>query len=263
MLLTLATRSLAPQINGDSRGGFSLLDVPGYVSRELMLRGINLSAAMLSGWSLEQLDQLRDQADKAACPCLVLIEDAPLPLSAADEHTVDAAVERVSRLAVAAHRLGCSSLAVSCDAPDTDEAMERTALSVRDLMPRIERLELNLLLSPSAGLTHDPDRLTDLIKTIGGFRIGSLPTFGHAAETGDAIETLRKLAPYAGAVHATINAFDKKGAHKGYDLAACVTAIRSVGFQNTLAIDYIGPDEPAKPIEQARKALEEAVALEV
>ena len=103
------------------------------------------------------------------------------------------------------------------------------------------------------------DRLTDLLKRIGGFRIGSLRSFGHAAESGDLVEELRKLAPYAGAVHATVQGFDKKGRHEKFDLAEGVAAIRSVGFLNTLAIDYIGTGDAVANIELARKALQKAI----
>lgn len=268
MLLTLATRSLASKITTEANGAegdvdaFSLLDVPDYVIRYLALRGMNVPASMLSGWSLPDFDRLRDRADKAGCPCLVLIEDKPLPFAHADAKRRKKAADRVRRLATAAHRLGCNALAISFEAPDSDEAFELVATEVKEVMPEVERMELNVLLAPTEGLTHTPDRLTDLIKRIGGFRIGSLPSFGHAASTGDTIGTLRKLAPYAGAVHATIEGFAKSGAHKGYDLAECVTAIRSVGFVNTLAIDFRGKGDPTAQIEKARDALQQAIEAE-
>jgi hypothetical protein len=122
-------------------------------------------------------------------------------------------------------------------------------------------LELNILLAPNEGLAQTTDRLTSVIKRVGGFRIGSLPNFGAAAALGDGdpIEALRKLAPYAGAIEATVEGFSKKGAHKSFDLAACVTAIRSVGFVNTLAIDYAGSADPVANIEKARDILQAAI----
>jgi sugar phosphate isomerase/epimerase len=207
---------------------------------------------------------LRDRADKAACPCLVLVEDAPLPFADGDPTKRHAAVERVRRLAVAANRLGCSAVAVRCEGPDDDSAFEATADQIKSLMPHVERMELNLLLSPSDGLTAATERLTSLIKRIGGFRIGSLPTFGAAARagSGDPIETLRKLAPYAGCIHATIEGFSRKGEHKSFDLAKCVKAIRNVGFVNTLAIEYVGAGDPVPNIEKARDILQNAIDCE-
>ena len=259
MLLTLAARSLHTIVSANGEGSMSLLDVPDFSIRELNLRGMNVPSSMLAGWSLDDLDQLRDRGDKAGCPCLVLVEDTPLCFASADEEKVDASSERVRRLAVAANRLGCNALAIRCEAPDTEEAFDQVAVEIKDVMPAVERLELNLLIAPHDGLTCQTDRLTDLLKRIGGFRIGSLPNFGHAADSGDLVEALRKLAPYAGAVHATVEGFDKKGRHEKFDLAEGVAAIRSVGFLNTLAIDYVGTGDAVANIEQARTMLMKAI----
>jgi sugar phosphate isomerase/epimerase len=262
MLLTLAARSLRTLVSADGGGSLSLLDVPDFSIAKLQLRGVNVPSSMLAGWSLEDLDHLRDRGDKAGCPCLVLIEDAPLPFAGPDQKTA-ASVDRIQRLAVAANRLGCNALAVRCKAPDTEEAFDRTAAELKALMPAVERMELNLLIAPNTGLTEGPDRLTELLKRIGGFRIGSLPDFGHAADTGDLVDALRKLAPYAGAVHATVQGFDAAGAHCRYDLAQGVAAIRGVGFVNTLAIDYVGSGDAVDDIERARDILQRAIESDV
>jgi sugar phosphate isomerase/epimerase len=263
MLLTLAARSLRSLVGDNGGGSMSLLDVPDFSIRELQLRGINVPSSMLSGWSLEDLDRLRDRGDKAGCPCLVLIEETPLPFASSDLDEVQAAADRVRRLAVAANRLGCNALAIRCEGPDTRDAFEQAAGEIKHVMPPVERLELNLLIGPHRGLTQRPDRLTELVKRIGGFRIGSLPDFGHAAATGDLVDALRKLAPYAGAVHATVQGFDASGAHRGFDLAEAVAAIRSVGFLNTLAIDYVGQGDAVDDIEKARRILQQAIEADV
>lgn len=257
MILTLAANPNARKIKGNGGAEASLLDIPAMTTETLLLRGLNLFASSLAGWSIEDLDRLRDRADKAGCPCLVLIDDAPLDFWT--DAKIPASINRVKRLAAAANRLGCNSLAVKCEAPDTEEAFELTAMTLREAMGPAERLELNILLAPNQGLTDSPDRLTDLIKRIGGFRIGSLPSFGYAAQTGDQINALRKLAPYAGGVHATVGDFTKSGKHKGYDLASCVHAIRAVGFTNTLAIEYVGEDDPVVAIKHARDILLAAI----
>lgn len=262
MLLTLTSGSLRHRLGKDGAGGLAVLDLPAFTVKHLKLHGLNLSASTLAGWSLEDLDTLRDRADKAACPCLVLVEDTPLALGSADAKKRQQANQRVLKLAIAANRLGCSSIGLHIDALDTPEEFEEVADDVRALMPQVERLELNILLAPHQGLTQTSERLTALIKRIGGFRIGSLPSFAAAASVGDPIEHLRKLAPYAGAIHASIDGFNKKGAHKGCDLVQCVNAIRSVGFLNTLAIDYLGPGDPVPHIEKARDILQKAIDSE-
>jgi sugar phosphate isomerase/epimerase len=262
MILTLETTALLRQWSRNGSSSQTLLDLPGYAMKTLGLRGLNIPASALAGWGLRDCDSLRDQADKAGCPCLVLVEDSPLELASEDPGTLDEAIGRVRRLAAAANRLGCNSLALRVAASDDDESFERSARTIRRMLGSVERLELNLLLAPHDGLTDDPDRLAELIKRIGGFRIGSLPSFGHASQRGDVIGVLRRLAPYAGAIHATVHDFTKAGKHKEYDLAKCVQAIRSVGFTNTLAIEYVGTHDPVPAIEKARDVLNKAIDTE-
>lgn len=267
MLLTLATAAFeGREIPGPAgstleAGPAAILGLPRFAMEHLDLRGLSVSAGMLSGWSVGDLERLRDAADKAACPCLVLSEPEPLGFGDSDQAIRRAAADRLSRLGAAAHRLGCNSVAIRIGAEESGEAFDRAAVAVKEAMPPLERMELNLLLIPHAGLCFDPERLTDLIKRIGGFRIGSMPTFAHAHQTGDAVATLRKLAPYAGAVHASVSKPTAKG-HGPWDLGACVEAIRSVGFSNTLAIDPIGTGDPATAVERAAVQLRAALEAE-
>jgi sugar phosphate isomerase/epimerase len=262
MLLTLSAGSLSTLVSKrDSDLG--LFDLPDFAIRQLELRGLNIPASMLSGFALEDLDVLRDRADKAACPCLVLFEDGSLDFANASPAKRQKAKDRVQRLAVAANRLGCNSLGLRCDAPDSEEIFDLVSSEIKEIMPQVERLELNVLIAPGEGLTDTPDRLTDLIKRIGGFRIGSLPSFAHAAGCGNPVEALRKLAPYAGAVQATVKGFVGDGGHVDYDLTECVHAIRSVGFVNTVAIDYVGDKDPVENIDRARQVLQEAIDAEL
>lgn len=251
-LLTLATTSLDSLI-ADGEDALSVDQIPAFVGEQLELRGLSVSTALLAGMSLGEIDRLRDSADKAGCPCLTLIEADPLRLG--DEEAAGAVDDRLSRVATAANRLGCSSIAVACDAPDTEDALQDVADHIRTLMPVVERLELNLLLIPHDGLTMQPEQLAKLVKTVGGFRIGVLPTFGHAAKTEDPVETLRKLAPYAHAMQATIVEFGRGKKHKPFDLVSYIEAIKSVGYVNALAIEYVGDSDPVKAITKAREII--------
>ena len=252
ILLTLSTGSFKSLIDS---GELALHDVPSFAMREFDLRGLNVPASMLSGCQIDVFDRLRDNADKSGCPVLTLIEEQPLHFAFESEEERAATLERVGRLAVAANRLGCNALAVSCEAPrDTEDVFEMTVEGVKDAVAKVEPYDLNLLLAPTKGMTHDPDRLTDLIKRVGGFRIGSFPSFGHAEETSDPRETLRKLAPYAGGLEATVT-----GRKKGLDLGDAVDSILSVGYLNTLSINYVGKRNPLDAIRKARRSLAEAL----
>ena len=154
MLLTLSTGSLRNRVGRNGQGGLTMYDLPDFVINSLQLHGLNILASMLAKWSLEDLDKLRDRADKASCPCLVLVEDTPLLFGSNDAKARASAADRVRRLAVAANRLGCNALAVSCEADDTDEAFDLVVSELKALMPAVERLELNILIAPNPGLTQ-------------------------------------------------------------------------------------------------------------
>ncbi|MDP7070198.1 MAG: TIM barrel protein [Phycisphaerales bacterium] len=263
LLLSLTTRSLQSLLDPNADPPRTLLDAPAFASSEFGLRGLSVDVDMLAGWSVEQLSTLRHRGDQAACPCLVLVDTEPLAMGSNDEATQQAATQRLTRVATAANRLGCNSVAVrvALTADDTDE-MDRAAQAIQDAMVAVERLELNLLLVPGPGGTQSSDQLAELIKKVGGFRIGALPTYGDTAAAEDQLEHVRKLAPYAGAIHIRCEGFKRGGAHRGLDLAAGLQAAKSVGYQSNVAIDYVGEGDPAKEIARAVEILQAAIDAE-
>ena len=132
------------------------------------------------------------------------------------EAKASAALERGRRVLEAAHVPGCSAIAVQVPAAESDKAADLVVERVRRVSERAEQLDLNLLLSPCHGLTSAPDRLTDLIKRIGGFRVGTYPDFQAAAGQNDPGAYLRRLAPYAAAVcGATVKFVVSRGGGRG------------------------------------------------
>jgi hypothetical protein len=160
--------------------------------------------------------------------------------------------ERIQRLSVAANRLGCNAIAITPKVEDDNQAVDHIVEQLREAMLGVERLELNLLLQPYEGVTSDPDRHIEIIKQIGGFRIGALPTFKAASITENGLETLRKLAPYAGGIVAD---FPTGRGNKNIDPVKGLKAIREVGYSNTLAINYIGKGSVLKEIAKVSKLM--------
>lgn len=262
ILLTLSAGSVGPLVTAKDPRCPTIFAVPQFVATDLQLRGLNLPAAMLAGFGMPDIDKLRDEADRAHCPVLLLSEEVPIDFTVRGAAFAKS-LERLRRLGLAANRLGCPSVAVRVSAPDSDEAFEATTAGVKAVLKELDRYELNLLLAPHEGLTFDATRLTDLIKKIGGFRIGSYPSFAHAFATGDVEKTLRKLAPYAPAICASVRGFDKAGVHDGYSLEACVESIRSVGYGNTLALDFVGKDDAPAAGEKKKSTRKSAPAVDV
>ncbi|MFN7019705.1 MAG: sugar phosphate isomerase/epimerase family protein [Phycisphaerales bacterium] len=274
MLLTLTANALRSRIvnPGKSRAkppvdALTLADVPRFAREHLGLHGLTLSTNLLVGADLTRLDALRDAADKASCPCLVLTESEPQFFGGMDEDAGDAAIERVTRVVRAAHRLGCNSVGLTLLGEDDEDTFDNSIERLRSVLSVAERLEINVLIHSSKGLTQDPERLTELIKKVGGFRIGTFPDFQAASMTSDPILHLRRLSPYASAITASAVAFKpgkKPGLpiHEGYDLVEYVKTVIAVGYQGTLAIDFRGEGDPVAGILNAKAVLESVVGSE-
>ncbi len=265
----LVTASISPfrdriESEGDT---LQLGDMPDFGAGELGVRGLSVTTSLLAGASAAVLEGLRDAGDKSRCPMLLLIEDEPLPLADPDPGVRATAVERIGRLSRAASMLGCAQLGISIAAEDGQDSFELAASTVREAMQRIDRFEVSLLVRSRPGLTEEPDRLTELIKKIGGFRIGSLPDFRMAHDGGDFTGALRRLAPYAGTILATVGKVESGGKASTakadptpYDLAEGLESILAVGYQHAICLDHAGGPRAIDSIVDARIQIETLLA---
>ena len=275
MLLTLTANALRARLALPKKGGPSspatgdhlqVTDLPRFAREELGLFGLNLSTNLLVGADLKRLDAIRDAADKASCPCLPLVESEVQAMGTTDDAIGDAAISRAQRVVQAAHRLGCSSVGLSVACKDHEDEHDFCIERLRRVLSIAERLEVNVLICPSPGLTEDPERLTDLIKKVGGFRIGTFPDFEVASRSADPLVYLKRLTPYASAITAAtirMKVGKKPGEyiHEPYDLRAYAAVVRSVGYTGTLALDYRGDEDPVENLKRAKALLESVVPV--
>jgi len=298
MLLTLTASSIRSMLV-PKRGKVSLelRDLPGYVRETLGLHGLNMTTDLLAGRGRGELEQLREQADKAGCACLLLVERDAHAIGMPDDDKAEASLQRLGRVVDAASVLGCNAVGVRVKAANDEDTFERVADRLRRVVNRAEKHEINVLIQPHDGLTQDPERVTELVKKIGGFRVGTLPDFEAAAKSGDAENYLRRLTPYASVVTAAMFDFkveevaqaepddalermiDELGAelgmtdegeeglseprqvvtHTTYDLVPMIAAISAVGYDGTLAIDFRGKSDGTIGVLNGRAALEAAI----
>ncbi|MEO0513343.1 MAG: TIM barrel protein [Planctomycetota bacterium] len=349
MLLTLHAESLADKLKPEKgRPELSLLDLPAFVRETLDLHGLHMTTRVLQGATRKDLESLRDASDKARCACLVLADPDALEFAHESDSVGDAAVDRTLRVMQAGQFLGCSSISVAIDAPDNEDSFDFAIDRLKRVADTAERAEINVLLAPRPGLTAEPERITELIKKIGGFRIGTMPDFLDAAAQEDPDQYLRRVVPYASAVVASTLEFtesqgvsiadrgpdhepdhgeepetaatesesppaeppspaaedgdgraegDAGGAdagpsnaeaegadalaellegvlgsvddeedeedppptHEGFDIPPMVAALKSVGFDGTLAVRYRGAKQDTIGVDQGRRALEHAI----
>jgi len=290
-MFSLNVNSIRDVLKRRGKRAVQVVDLPRYTHEHLDLRALNLSTDLLKGMSKSDIERIRDTGDKCGCTCLMLTEPGALALADAKENAGDAAVERVKRIITAANLLGCNSISIGIKAKDTDKNYELAIERMKRVLEIADKIDMNVLLSPSNGLLNDAQRVTDMVKAIGGFRIGTHPDFATAAATGDPVGYLRKLTPYATVVNASTLGFeeaepddasmemaegltgldalaaeleamddDLPPVHKGYDLNPLVGAIKAVGFDGTISLDYRGDDDGTLGVMQTREAIQAAIA---
>jgi hypothetical protein len=254
-MLTATGKGKKPQLD--------LLDLPRFTRENLGLAGVNLSTDLLAGADRARLEAIRERADRASCACLLLIEPEPQNFGSSDESSVAAAIHRTIRVAEAAHILGCSSIAVRVKAQDDDVGLLRVAAGLKKVVERAEKLDINLLIAPEAGLTAKPERVTELLKKVGGFRVGTFPDFQSAAASGDGVGYLHRLTPYATSVCAStiklLGEAETKPAKGGGKemrdaLAADIAAIAKAGSPLTRKAGEELDDEDLEEIEESLQA---------
>jgi hypothetical protein len=264
MLLTLTANALKSRLATSKKGRtdgamLQVTDLPKFAREELGLFGLTLSTNLLVGADVHRLDAIRDAADKASCPCLVLTESEVQPFGTTNDAAGDAAIVRAQKVVQAASRLGCNSIGLSISGEDSEDGYDFAIERLRRVLQVAERLEVNILLIPHTGMTSDPERVTDLIKKVGGFRVGTFPDFLTASKTADPLQYLKRLTPYASAVTATIVGF-KKDRHDPYDIWQYAKVVQAVGYTGTLGLDYRGDGDPVENLRQAKTVLESLVA---
>lgn len=206
MLLTLHTDSVASMLKPSRKGAkpkLALDDLPAFARQTLDLHGLNITTDLLAGATPSFLEKFRERADKERCSCLLLIEPEPMQLAHESDKVGNAGVDRIRKVLRAASILGCNAAAISIKSEDTEDFLDFTVDRFRQIVDTADKLDMNVLISPSKGLTQKPERVTELIKKIGGFRVGTFPDFEAAIISGEPEAYLRKLVPYASVLAAT------------------------------------------------------------
>ncbi|MSQ90019.1 MAG: hypothetical protein EXS01_01310 [Phycisphaerales bacterium] len=226
-----------------------LLDIPKFVAQELELRGLNIPVELIRGKSATTLEKLRDESDRAHCPCLILYQSEPLDVAGNPE----GATQHLKNLGRAAKLLGCSELAVRVQCP-VDRLLP-VAATMKAALHEMQSLDVNLLIRPNLNPLDTAEFIMDLVKRIGGFHIGAMPSLEHAHHTGNPLETLRKLAPYSAAIEISSAGFTKQGASIGWDFDALIEGLISFGYLNKFSIDWTGTTNWVTGVQKTRERL--------
>lgn len=258
MLLIFSAATYRSSIKS-SRRKLLLGDLPKLAHEEFGLSGLLVTTDLLAGWDMPEIDELRVQADKAACPCLALVEPDPHDLGVVNKEKAAQSVDRMQRVIMAANRMGCSAVGFRASGSRDSAAVDRLVNRLKIVVALAEKLDVNFLLAMAKGPTETAEGLIDTIKRVGGFRIGALADFQDAGATDDPADTIRRLAPYGLLVIASSIEFDDDGNHTRYDLLGCAQALSDVGYDGTIAIEYRGAKAIEQCVEWTRLVVENAL----
>ncbi len=289
-MFSLNVNSIRDVLKRKSKRAVDVVDLPRYAFEHLGLNAINLSTDLLAGKGVSVIERIRDNGDKVGCTCLMLTEPTAIALADSKISVGEKGVDRMTRVIKAANLLGCNAVSLSIKGKDTDQGFELAVDRLKEVLEVADSVDMNVLISPMDGLTSDADRLTEMVKAVGGFRIGTNPDFQTAAATGDPVSYLRRLTPYATVVNASTLEFeegepsaeamgaadglvgldalaaelemmddDPAPVHKGYDLTPLVGAVKAVGFDGNIALDYRGDGDGTLLLLQSRDAIEAAL----
>jgi sugar phosphate isomerase/epimerase len=290
MMFSLNVNSIRDVLKRKGKRAVAVVDLPRYTHEHLGLRALNLTTDLLKGMGQSDLERIRDNGDKCGCTCLMLAEPDAIALADPKESVGEKGIDRMTRVIKAASLLGCNAVSLSIKAKDSEQTFDLAVERMRQILEVADKIDINVLISPMAGLTSDAERVTQMVKAIGGFRIGTNPDFAAAAATGDPVSYLRKLTPYATVVNASTMGFeepepdaealekaegltgldalaaeleamsdDLPPVHTGYDLDPLVGAIKAVGFDGNIALDYRGGGDGTLGVLQSRDAIESAL----
>lgn len=226
-----------------------LLDMPRFVAEELELRGLNVPVEMIRGQSATTLEKLRDQGDRVQCPCLVLYQDEPLDFCTNEE----SATHTLRSLGRAARYLGCSELAIRSSCPAGK--VVSVAATMKSALQVVQQFETNVLIRPMMSPIDSPEQVMELVKRIGGFHIGAMPSFAYAHASGEGLEALRKLAPYSAAIEVSSAGFNKQSESLCWDFDGLIEGLLSFGYLNKFSIDWVGSTNWVTGVQKTRERL--------
>ena len=290
MMFSLNVNSIRDVLKRKGKRAIAIVDLPKYTKDHLDLRALNLSTDLLKGMGKSDLERIRDTGDKCGCTCLMLAEPTPFALGDSKNSVGEAGIDRMKRVITAANLLGCNSVSMIIKGKDSEQAFENTVDRMKSILETADKVDMNVLISPMDGITSDAERVAEMVKAVGGVRIGTNPDFATAFATGDPVAYLRKLTPYATVVNASTLGFeepepdeaamtkaegltgldalaaeldamndDLPPVHVGYDLTPLVGAVKAVGFDGTISLDYRGGDDGTLGVMQSREAIEAAI----
>ncbi len=201
------------------------------------------------------LGEMKMRADDNGVQQLLIMIDGEGGLAETDDYKRNRAVDNHYKWVDAAKFLGCHSIRVNAytESDSMEDAHKAAVHGLGKLGEYARILELNVIVENHGGFSSNSKWLTDVIKEINQPNIGTLPDFGNFCIAGDPnpnanncqewydrYQGVSEMMPYAFAISAKANDFDKNGDEKHIDYMKMLKIVKDSGYNEYIGIEYEG-----------------------
>jgi sugar phosphate isomerase/epimerase len=223
------------------------LDFPRIAKEEFGIEAVELVNRFFMGKARDKahLAEFKKRADDLGVRILLIMCDDEGALGHAVESKRKKAVENHYKWLEAARFFGCHSIRVNARSTGSYDAQrDRVADGLRRLSEVAATFNLNVLVENHGGLSSDAGWLISVIKQVGLANCGTLPDFGNfkisLLKEYDRYQGVAEMMPFARAVSAKSQSFDKNGNETKTDYQRMMKIVLDAGYRGYVGIEYSG-----------------------
>jgi sugar phosphate isomerase/epimerase len=261
MKLSLAGWSLHKLFRASERA-LLLLDFPRFTTETFGLDAVELNSPFFASREPRYLRDLRRAADRAGVKLLNIAVDESGDLASEIESIRLDGINNYARWIPVARDLGCAAIRANSGGRTVTQrevAVDNCVESFHRLIDEGEKYGVAVLMENHGGISSDADTIarmmTELGKTHAPGSFGTLPDFGNWPDDVDRYASLRKIMPWAQAVHAKVKDIDEQLNHPKFDHARCIAIAREFGYDGYLGIEFEGAGDPVEGVRRAVRKL--------
>lgn len=267
MKLSLAGWSLHRLFRAESNP-LTMLNFPSFARDAFGLDAIELNSPFFESREPQYLRRLIEAAESAGVKMLNIAVDESGDLASEDSAVRLDGINNYSRWIPVARELGCAAIRANSGGRNPTVravAVANCVESFHRLVEAGQKHQVAILIENHGGMSAYADTIVHIMTELGKSHapdsFGTMPDFGNWPDEVDRYESLRKIMPWAQAVHAKVLEIDEALNHPKFDLVRCVQVARGAGYDGHLGIEYEGPGDQVEGVHRAMRKLEPLIAM--
>lgn len=205
------------------------------------------------------LDELIKRADDAGVRMLNIAVDGHGDLASTDEAERKQGVENHKKWFDICLKLGCNSFRANTggrgDGTD-EEKLNRSTQSFTELTELGEQTGVRVMIENHGGVSVSPENIIHIMDQVGSDHCRVLADFLNWPKEDDYLANLKKVAPYAWAIHGKFLSFDDAGESNEIDCGAAIKILKDAGYDNPWGIEYEGRTDDHEGVLKSKALLE-------